>query len=79
MKFVNSNSKFDCWKMSSINISDNLNIVAMECGKRRRRDCDCDCVDCDCDDCYDAEDYRRRMYPDQDDVDIDDFYDSDDC
>ena len=75
MKFVNSNSKFDYWKMSSINFSDNMNIVAMECGKRRRRDCDCDC-DCDCDDCDDSDDYCD--YTDCNDNDDDsDCYDAD--
>ena len=70
MKFNHQNQKhnLDYWEMSKMNICDNLNIVEKECGKRRRKnndcDCDCDCYDCDCDDCYDADDYRRRMFDD---------------
>lgn len=72
MKFNNSN--LDYWKMSSMSITDSLNIVDMGCSARDCRDCDCDCENEDDedndqeddDDGWDDDTIIDYMFPDED-------------
>lgn len=71
MEFKNSN--LDYWTMSDMILTNNFNIVEMNCASRDCRDCDCECDNDDNDDDdedndddgWDEETIIDYMYPDE--------------